>query len=372
MPLLRQAAAAALLAAGLLATLRAQSADPAVERGFAALQRGDADAAAGVFRAALAQRPRDAELLFGAGAAAHLQGREDEAASLLRQAVQIEPRLTPAALLLGEIAYRRGDLDLAIKTYEQVLTQTPANMGVRERLQAWRAEAEVEGRFEAYRDDRFTIMFDGPAQQNLAAHATATMGAAFNRIAATLGSAPPAQIRVVFYTTQQFHDITGAPDWADGGFDGQIRLPLGGASQDLAAFDRVLRHELTHAMLHSIAPRNVPAWLHEGLAMQFEPHDAATARKLLAAARAFVPLAALQEGFSRLSAAEAAVAYEESAVAARALLDRIGPQGLADLLQDLDRGLTIEQAIQRFGFTLAAFEAELSQQVGVRPAPRRR
>src|SRR5262249_49581253 len=161
----------------------------------------------------------------------------------------------------------------------------------------WRAEAGVEDRFEAYRDDRFTIMFDGPAQQKLAAHATAVMGAAFLRIVATLGSAPSAPIRGVFYTTQQFHDITGAPEGLGGRFDGQIGLPIAGAAQDLAELDRVLTHELAHAMLHSLAPRNVPAWLHEGLAMHFEGRQAAKARQRLAAAHVFVPLAALQEGF---------------------------------------------------------------------------
>ena len=363
--MLRRLAGSALLALGLLAPLHAQTADPAVERGFAALQRGDADAAAAVFRSALTVRPRDAVLLYGAGLAAHQQGRDDEAAQLLQRAVDSEPRFTQAALALGEIAYRRGDLDLAVKTYEQLLARMPANVDVRARLETWRAEADVERRFEAYKDDRFTIMFSGPAQHQLAAHATSTMGAAFFRIAATLGAAPSAPIRVVFYTQRQFHDITGAPEWSGGGFDGQIRMPLAGAEQKLPEFDRVITHELTHAMVHAIAPRNVPAWLHEGLAMRFEPHDAASARRRLADAHIFVPLAALQGGFMRLNATEAAVAYEESAFAVGALLDRIGPQGLAQLLQDLSAGQTVEQAVERFGFTFAAFEADLSRRVGV-------
>src|SRR5438067_1521989 len=107
MPIFRRLAAAALIAAGLVCSLHAQSSDPAAERGFAALQRGDADAAAAVFQSALALRPRDAVLLYGAGLAANLQGRDDDAARLLKRAVEAEPRLTPAALALGEIACRR-------------------------------------------------------------------------------------------------------------------------------------------------------------------------------------------------------------------------------------------------------------------------
>ena len=371
MPMLRRVAVAGLLAVRLASTAHAQSADPVAERGFAALQRGDVDAAAAVFRTALADRPRDAVLLYGAGYAAHLQGRDEEAARLLQEAIRIEPRLVQAAVLAGEIAYRRGDLDLAIKTYERVLSHVPSNPAVRDRLDALKAEAGVEERFEAYRDDRFTVMFDGPAQQKLAAHATATMSASFIRTTAALGTAPSAPIRVVFYTTQQFHDITGAPEWAGGGFDGQIRLALGGAAQELAEFDRVLTHELTHAIIHGVAPRNVPAWLHEGLAMRFETGGTRKARTP-AAMRVFVPLAALQRGFARLNTAQAIVAYDESAFAAGVLVERIGPHGLGVLLQDLDGGQTIDQAVLRFGFTFEAFEADVARRLGVGPSAGRR
>src|SRR5262245_11362647 len=79
-----------------------------VEAGFQAIQKGDADAAASIFRSALTQSPKDPRLLFGAGVAAHLQGRERDAMPLLEQALKVEPRLTQAAALLGEIAYHEG------------------------------------------------------------------------------------------------------------------------------------------------------------------------------------------------------------------------------------------------------------------------
>jgi tetratricopeptide (TPR) repeat protein len=370
MTLVRVAAVAvlALVASG----ARAQPSDSTLQAGFTALQRGDGDAAARVFRGALVDHPRDPTVLYGAGYAAYLQGRDEEARDLLKRAVDIEPRLLQAAMLLGEIASRIGDLDLAIKTYEHVLALAPANTAVRARLDAWRSEAKVHSGFEAYKDDRFTIMFDGPAQQQLAARATTTLGAAFWRISATLGSSPASPITVIFYTQQQFRDITGAPEWAAGGFDGQIRLPLAGAATNLADFDRVLIHELTHAMVQKLAPRNVPAWLHEGLALHFEGHDAASAGRRLARARLMVPLRALEEGFSRLDVKQAMVAYDESAVAADALLARIGSQGLATLLADLDGGETIDHAVERFGFTLAAFERELATRLNIRPVTSRR
>ena len=62
------------------------------------------------------------------------------------------------------------------------------------------------------------------------------------------------------------------------------------------------------------------------------------------------------------------VAYEESAYATHVLLQRIGAPGLAALLHDLDEGQPIEQAVERFGFTFAAFESDLAGRIGARPA----
>ena len=74
----------------------------------------------------------------------------------------------------------------------------------------------------------------------------------------------------------------------------------------------------------------------------------------------------LQTSFLRLNTAQAVVAYEESAFAARALIDRIGPSGLGQLLQDLDAGQTMDQAIERFGITFAEWESDLQQRVGAK------
>jgi tetratricopeptide (TPR) repeat protein len=344
----------------------AQDSREAVAKAFQALQRGDTDKAGAIFQDALARYPGDPQLLLGVGLVAHLQGQDEKAIPLLKQALKIEPRLSPAAAILGELLYRQGDVDGAIKLYEHAQADAPPDVApvLRQRLDAWRTEAALPQNHEAVKDDRFSISFDGPAQYELARRAATVLTSAFWRIGKELGTYPSTPINVVLYTTRQFHDITGAPEWSDGEFDGQIRVPVKNASQNLPEFDRVLTHELTHAMLKVVAPRNLPAWLNEGLAMRFEGLDAAALERRLARARLFVPLAALQTSFIRLTAGQAAVAYAESAFAVSALLERIGPGRLAPLFEDLAGGQTIEQAIQRFGFTFAAFESDLARRVG--------
>ena len=348
-----------------LVSLNAQSVDESLNAGFEALQKGDSDRAATAFRRALGVQPEHPAALYGAGAAAHLQGRDTDAISFLKRALQIEPRLTPASALLGAIAYQQGDLTFAIKTYESALALSPGTVQLRETLATWRSEATVHDSLRAVRDDRFTILFDGPANRVLAERATTVLREAFWRIGKVLGSYPSNAINVVLYTQRQFQDITGAPEWAGGGFDGQIRMPVAGATQNLRAFDRILVHELTHAMLHGISARNIPAWLNEGLAMYFEGDDVAGSEKRLAAVRAFVPLANLQGGYTGLTSKQADVAYEMSAFATHALITRIGTANLGFLLQDLDRGHTVETALPRFGLTFADFEAQLAKRLGV-------
>ena len=333
-----------------------------------ALEGGDVERAAAIFRDALGRYPDDPQLLLGAGIAAELQGRESDAIPLLKRSLQVEPRLAPAAVVLGELLYRQGDLEEAIKLYEHALSGAPAGAAsvLRRRLREWRKEATLPQNHAAVKDDRFTVMFDGPVQEMLATRATQVLGAAFWTIGKTFGAYPSASINVVLYTNRQFHDITGAPEWSGGSFDGQIRMPVAGALQNLAEFDRVLTHELAHAMLKQIATSNVPAWLNEGLAMHFDGHDTVRSERRLAAVRLFVPLSVLRAGFGRLNDAQAAVAYEESAFATRALLDRIGAAGLPILLQDLATGQGVEEAVGRFAFTFDAFEADLARRVGAR------
>jgi len=347
------AAALALAAAG---QARAQSRDPRVDKAFQALQSGDGERAAAGFRDVLSDNPRDPVLNLGAGAAAHMMGRDDQARTYLMRALEGEPRLTPASSLLAEIAYAQGDVDLAIRTYEDALKYAPANGAIRKRLADLRAEAAMPRQS----DGPFTIVFEGHAEEQLGAHATSILNSAYWRIGRALGAYPPDPITVVLYANQTFYDVTGAPEWSGGSFDTRIRIPVRGALKDLRLFDRVLTHELAHAMISSLADRGVPGWLHEGLATYLEPESAPAAAERLKTARIYVPLENLAGGFGRLSDRQAAIAYDESLVAAGALMQRVGA-GVSVLLQALGRGTAFETAVEEFGFSYTEFENDLKR-----------
>jgi tetratricopeptide (TPR) repeat protein len=337
--------------------------DAQAEAGWAALEKGDGNRAAAAFEAALARRPQDPMLLFGAGAAAYLQGRLADAREKLTLAFTLDPRLISATELLGEIDYLQGDLGGAIRRYEEALPYAAhLAASMQKRLEAWRKEASVHRNFSRASTGRFSIVFDGGANDALATHAAGVLDRAFQRIAAQLGTYPPNRILVTLYTQRQFRELRHEPDWVAGVFDGKIRIPTQGVTQDRERFDDVLVHELGHAMIAGIAPRGVPAWLHEGLASYFEPEDVGQALARAHATGAVIPLSQLEEGFGRFTAAQARVAYDQSLVAADLLARTIGPR-MASLLRALGRGETFSAAMSAAGLRASEFEEQLRRRL---------
>lgn len=336
----------------------AQSPRELNDSGWKLLQSGDVARAAKLFAEALTAAPDQPTLLLGAGVAAHLQGRSKDAVVPLRRALDIDPRLTPASILLGEIAYADGDVAGAITIYEKALTHAPADPHLTSRLKSWRADAEASSGFTERRFDRFRVMFQGHADKALAARATEILDGAFWRIGKALGSYPSEPVVVMLYTEQQFRDVTQAPTWAGGLYDGRIRVPAAGAAQSPQLFERVLVHELAHAMIATIAPRGVPAWLHEGLAQLFEGDDIVGARRRVQKI-GVIPLRYLENSFSNLTAAQAALAYDESLVVADTLFRRPGMDwsALFRALSDSDR---TEYTFDNFGLRYSSLEAEIA------------
>lgn len=324
-----------------------------------ALRAGRLEDAADAFQHAIARTPGDPMLHLGAGLAAHLLGQPIEARAALEEALRLNPRLTEASLLLGEIAYRQDDLTAAIRTYEDALALAPDNARLRDRLARWRGEADLHDRFDRRLSDNFTILFEGAAEQALADRALQVLEPAYWRISTALMIVPPGPMTVVLYTEQQFQDVTRSPRWAAASFDGKIRVPVRGALEREEELERVLSHELTHALIRSVAPRGVPYWLNEGLAVVFEGPGGDTNTTALTGPA--ISLEALSGSFEGLPDKDAERAYQQSAHAARALLDLVGPTGINSLLNDLGRGVDFSRAFaERSPISFREFQDQVS------------
>ena len=329
-----------------------------LERGaWDALNAGHAHAAADAFREAIANDPKNARLHLGAGVAASQERRDADARDEFERAVALDPKLIQARALLGQLQYRMGDRLEAIRTYDALLALTPDDREAQAARERWQREGELQDRMQQAIGSHFTVSFEGPAEADLATEALEVLDRAYWRVGQLLGTYPSEPVPVVLYTTEQFRDITRAPGWAAGAYDGIIRVPMRGALDNPQELDRVLSHEFVHALVRSHAPRGVPTWLNEGLATALETGDLAWADKAIAKSGP-APLRALQSGFGKFSGAQAQLAYATSALTARRLLEEAGGFAVANLLRDLGDGVDFETAfLHRIQRTFADFQA---------------
>jgi tetratricopeptide (TPR) repeat protein len=329
--------------------------------GWDALVAGRAHEAAEAFRQAMAADPKNARLSVGAGTAAYLERRDAEAREALEQALRLDPSLMRARALLGHVLYRTGDLPAAIRTFEALIADAPDDKQAGATLERWRREAELRDRMQQAVGAHFTISFEGPAEASFAAQALDALDRAYWRIGDTLATYPSELIPVVLYTEEQFRDITRAPSWAAGAYDGTIRVPMRGALDNPKELDRVLAHEFTHALVGTLAPRFVPSWLNEGLATALESADLGWAEARVKEAASEVPFGSLPNSFAGLSDPQARLAYAASALAVRRLIEEAGGFAIANLLRDLGDGADFDRAFEhRVQRTFADFRANLS------------
>ncbi len=361
------ASCVSLLLALLLATPAASSQKNRVEalaqEGFTALKDGEGEKASVAFRDAILLDPNNALLHFGAGRAARMLGRDLDARYELQRALALDPRFAPAAVLLGQIAYEGGELDVAIRMYEKALESVPDEPRLKQQLDEWRKEASVHDSFQLEPGTHFTVLFEGPEEKQLAERVLGVLEPAYWRIGRAFDAYPPQVIQVILYTREQFRDVTRTPGWVNGAFDGRIRVPVRGASGNERELDRVLTHELVHAIVRSVAGRDVPTWLNEGLAVVFEGSDLAWAERRVKQADSLIPLSELVGSFMGFDQQRASLAYAESALAAKFLTDKLGDL-LPQLLQDIAQGHSVEASIARLDLSLVDFQQTWERSLG--------
>jgi tetratricopeptide (TPR) repeat protein len=335
--------------------------------GWIAIDNQDAERAASAFRQALEMNPSDPVSLLGSGIAALMLGRTDEARRAVQKSLQIDPSLTYGAVVLGQIAYREGDLDGAIGAYERALKNAPDNRDIRQQLEQWKKEAALHESFSVRPTLRFSVMFEGPEERAVADRISVLLESAYWRIGKQLNTYPPETITVILYSRKQFGDITRSPAWADGAYDGRIRLPVHGALQSPGELERVATHEFVHAVVHTLAPRGVPTWLGEGLATNYESADQRWIMRWIRAAPQLIPLDQLESGFEGFTGRTAALAYAESALAVRIISEQLGAN-MPVFLQMVGNGQSVDQALLVFNVSLEQVQTEFDRRARGRQA----
>lgn len=162
-----------------------------------------------------------------------------------------------------------------------------------------------------------------------------------------------------------FADHAPMAEWAAGvAFVGARRVVLRAHGSALFSLVETFDHELAHVLLHAVAgDRRVPRWLSEGLAIWASGED--VVGRLDAAHRAaltgsLIPLPDLDRRFPD-HGPRVSLAYAQSALFTRFIIQRHGPHALPALLLDVARGVPFDRAFERrFGAPAAALADEWS------------
>ena len=211
-------------------------------------------------------------------------------------------------------------------------------------------QGSVEERFSERASSSILLVYDGQrVEAGLERILLSALEQAYGDLVRDFGSGPVEKVVVVVYAERDFQAVTHAPSWANGLFDGKVRVPARGITGVTPELLSVLRHEMTHSFVHFRAKGRAPTWLHEGLAQLEEGKTSAPFAPALASAHAVrgtFSLSALEGGFMGFSVSQARGGYAVSLAAAEMLRDTRGFGALSHFLDRLGEGGSVEEAMR--------------------------
>ncbi len=151
---------------------------------------------------------------------------------------------------------------------------------------------------------------------------------------------PTGTIEAVLYPVEAFKKLSHTPFWVSGLFDGRIRIPvpLQQENIDYNKVSRILRHELTHALLTEASGAGIlPTWFHEGLASLLECHPYCQNRPFSPSVNRdqFLPMEKLESSFFALSQLEINTAYAQSYHLIQTIIKIEGTSGIRSLIENI-------------------------------------
>lgn len=318
-----------------------------VARGEAAVkERRFADALAAYTEAARLQ-PSEPMLHLLVGYCSLQLGLLTDARPAFERALALNPALSDASTGLGVTLYRQGKVPEAVRVLESGLKHDPKHRDLSDLLAKWRPEVTLQsGMYEA-RGAHFSVLFQGPADELAARRIVELLEEAYWRVGRELSTYPAEPIPVVLYTQEQFYGEGANPDWTVAVYDGRIKIPTKGALQQPAELKSTLAHEFTHAIVSQLGGSAAPVWLNEGLAEVMESADFSRVETVLARSARRLPHSRLERSFDGLPREDIALAYAQSAMAVKKMIELRGAPAVVSLLQALGRGMRFDAAFQQ-------------------------
>lgn len=220
--------------------------------------------------------PKDAELpktTLGINllnqAVAYYQKNDFEMARKTLRDVLKQDNLNPYAYeLLGDIYNNEQNLKEAKSNYEIAYNLQPSD-NLKKKMETLGKEVKADQKLSTYKEEHFIIKYHDQEKNIEGFELRELLRQTYRSISQDLGYYFNYQVVVLLLDEEEFKQITDAPHWAGGVYDGKIRMPLKSAGFKMQDLKALTAHEVTHAFIAAISARRAPAWVNEGLA-QYE------------------------------------------------------------------------------------------------------
>ncbi len=282
----------------------------------------------------------------------------------LQQAIELEPRNSLAFELLGDIENLHQKFDLAEHYYKKSYLVS-ASSRIKDKIGKLQKERSVEDNFDTDEDELFLIKYRRGEQSYDSSELKGFLRDAYRQVSQDFSFYFNHKTTVLFYTGEQFHEVTGKEKWVTGLYDGKIRLPAYKQTFNRKDLQAVIVHELTHAFVTALSAGRAPVWLQEGLA-QYEQNkvvpidtivfdSAVRINGLLSFNRLFFD----KFDGEKVTPLEISLFYQESYRFVRYLIERYKMYYIKELLGKIKDEKTIDQAIEEsFLISVSQLEKE--------------
>ena len=305
----------------------------------------------------------DRNLLSALGIARAREGTWGEARPALERAVELGANDPYTLITLGKIYRQQGEREAAVEMFHRARESGAAGPDFQETLSRLERELDAEWDFAEMRSPHFQIAFAGGQRETTPRRGGgAGAGGCVLPRRRQARPLPGERVPVVLYSSQDFHDI------ADAELDRRRvrrahQLPSRGFEEgDQAVVERTLRHEYGHVLVNQLSRGRAPVWLNEGVAIWCEEErdgDREDWAYRTLSGQVLFSLQELEGSFTRLNPERVHVAYAQSYLAIRRLVDRSGGRSMRELLTSLGKGDSLDEAFRDvYSRNLASFESE--------------
>jgi tetratricopeptide (TPR) repeat protein len=357
------------------AALRLQPDDPLLQRNLQTvlLNWGVAELAAEHVEDAVAHLEEAAtfgeraEVAQALGIARLRQGDYAKAAPLLEGALELAPKDRTTLLALADTYVNLDRRPEALDLLHRAEEAGAHSAEIEKRMQQLSREVDAEWDFVQVQDPHFRVSFAGDEDDAAVGIILDALDSAYYAVGEKFNYYPDARMHVVLYTQQDFHTVTQTPDWAGGAFDGRIKIPVRGLTREDPTLTRLARHEYAHSVVTRLAGPRCPVWLNEGLAVwaeELEEGERQTWAEQRIANRRLFSLDQMGASFVTIPRDRVDVAYAQSYLVVRQLVDQYGAPRLVELLSGLGRYGNLNDAfLDVYHENFGKFEQQLYQRL---------